>query len=62
MGSLLLLDTSALLTLWDDEPGAERVEQAFELPGSCYACFLSRNGGALPRLERRERVCRSPGL
>ena len=42
MGSLLLLDTSALLTLRDDEPGAERVEQAFELPGRCYACFLSR--------------------
>jgi predicted nucleic acid-binding protein len=32
MGSLLLLDTSALLTLRDDEPGAERVEQAFEQP------------------------------
>ena len=32
MGSLLLLDTSALLTLRDDEPGAERVEQALEQP------------------------------
>ena len=42
MGSLLLLDTSAPLTLRDDEPGSERVEQAFELPGRCYACFLSR--------------------
>ncbi len=42
MGSLLLLDTSALLTLRDDEPGAERVEQAFEQPDRCYACFLSR--------------------
>ncbi len=42
MGSLLLLDTSALLTLRDDEPGAERVEQAFEQPERCYACFLSR--------------------
>ena len=27
MGSLLLLDTSALLTLRDDEPGAARVEE-----------------------------------
>ena len=42
MGSLLLLDTSALLTLRDDEPGAERVEQALEQPDRCYACFLSR--------------------
>lgn len=42
MGSLLLLDTSALLTLRDDEPGAERVAQAFEQPDRCYACFLTR--------------------
>ena len=42
MGSLLLLDTSALLTLRDDEPGAEQVEQALEQPDRCYACFLSR--------------------
>lgn len=42
MGSLLLLDTSALLTLRDDEPGAGRVEQALEQPQRCYACFLSR--------------------
>jgi predicted nucleic acid-binding protein len=42
MGSLLLLDTSALLTLRDDEPGADRVEQAFTEPERCYACFLSR--------------------
>ena len=42
MGALLLLDTSALLTLRDDEPGADRVEQALEHPGHCYACFLSR--------------------
>jgi predicted nucleic acid-binding protein len=42
MGALLLLDTSALLTLRDDEPGAERVEQAFEQPDRCYACFLTR--------------------
>ncbi len=42
MGSLLLLDTSALLTLRDDEPGATRVEEALEHPRRCYACFLSR--------------------
>jgi predicted nucleic acid-binding protein len=42
MGSLLLLDTSALLTLRDDEPGDARVEEALEQPGRCYACFLSR--------------------
>lgn len=42
MGSLLLLDTSALLTLRDDEPGADRVEQAIAEPERCYACFLSR--------------------
>ncbi len=42
MGALLLLDTSALLTLRDDEPGAERVEQAFEQPDRCYGCFLTR--------------------
>ena len=42
MGSLLLLDTSALLTLRDDEPGAARVEEALEQPGRCHACFLSR--------------------
>ncbi|QPN59163.1 PIN domain-containing protein [Synechococcus sp. CBW1002] len=42
MAALLLLDTSALLTLRDDEPGADRVEQALERQGRCYACFLSR--------------------
>ena len=42
MSVLLLLDTSALLTLRDDEPGAERVEQALAQPQHCYACFLSR--------------------
>ena len=42
MGSHLLLDTSALLTLRDDEPGAGRVEEALEQPGRCYACYLSR--------------------
>ncbi|MCP9807465.1 PIN domain-containing protein [Cyanobium sp. T1B-Tous] len=42
MASLLLLDTSALLTLRDDEPGAEQVEQALEQPERCCACFLTR--------------------
>ena len=42
MGSLVLLYTSALFTLRDDEPGAARVEEALEQPGRCYACFLSR--------------------
>jgi hypothetical protein len=42
MASLLLLDTSALLTLRDDEPGAGRVEEALGHPHPCYACFLSR--------------------
>ena len=42
MPALILLDTSALLTLRDDEPGADRVEQALAQPNHCYACFLSR--------------------
>jgi predicted nucleic acid-binding protein len=41
-GALVLLDTSALLTLRDDEPGADQVEQALAQPQRCYACFLSR--------------------
>lgn len=40
-----LLDTSALLTLRDDEPGADRVAQLLELAqeGSarCLCCFVS---------------------
>ncbi|CAK6686810.1 PIN domain-containing protein [Synechococcus sp. CBW1107] len=36
------LDTSALLTLRDDEPGADRVEQALEAPVRCMACFITR--------------------
>jgi predicted nucleic acid-binding protein len=40
--ALLLLDTSALLTLRDDEPGAGRVEEALGHHHPCYACFLSR--------------------
>ncbi len=36
------LDTSALLTLRDDEPGAERVAQILEAPQRCTACFITR--------------------
>lgn len=40
-----LLDTSALLTLRDDEPGAERVaevlHQAARGKARCYGCFIS---------------------
>lgn len=40
-----LLDTSALLTLRDDEPGAERVaeilQQAAKGKTRCYGCFIS---------------------
>jgi len=36
------LDTSALLTLRDDEPGAERVAQILEAPVRCVACYLTR--------------------
>ena len=42
MASLYLLDTSALLTLRDDEPGADRVEALLENSQRCYACFLTR--------------------
>ncbi len=41
-----LLDTSALLTLRDDEPGAERVAQLLTLAAQgkarCFGCFMSR--------------------
>jgi predicted nucleic acid-binding protein len=40
-----VLDTSALLTLRDDEPGAERVAEvlglALEGKAKCFACFIS---------------------
>jgi len=36
------LDTSALLTLRDDEPGADRVALALEQPVRCVGCFISR--------------------
>ena len=40
-----LLDTSALLTLRDDEPGAQRVAEVLQLATSgaakCYGCFIT---------------------
>ena len=40
-----VLDTSGLLTLRDDEPGAERVAEvlglALEGKAKCFACFIS---------------------
>lgn len=42
MSTLMLLDTSALLTLRDDEPGADRVEALLNGPDRCLVCFLSR--------------------
>lgn len=40
-----LLDTSALLTLRDDEPGAERVAEVLQSASQgkarCYGCFMS---------------------
>ena len=40
-----LLDTSALLTLRDDEPGAQRVaevlQSASQGKAKCYGCFIS---------------------
>ena len=40
-----LLDTSALLTLRDDEPGAQRVAEVLQLAAQgkakCYGCFMS---------------------
>ena len=36
------LDTSAILTLRDDEPGAERVAILLEGPNPCFACFITR--------------------
>lgn len=40
-----VLDTSALLTLRDDEPGAERVAEVLKLAergkARCYGCFIS---------------------
>lgn len=35
-------DTSALLTLRDDEPGADRVEEILESQARSVACFISR--------------------
>ena len=36
------LDTSAILTLRDDEPGAERVAMLLEGPNPCFSCFITR--------------------
>lgn len=40
-----VLDTSALLTLRDDEPGADRVAEVLHLASEnkakCYGCFMS---------------------
>ena len=36
------LDTSAILTLRDDEPGAERVAMLLDGPDPCFACFITR--------------------
>ena len=36
------LDTSAILTLRDDEPGAERVAMVLEGPDPCFTCFITR--------------------
>ena len=40
--SRFCLDTSALLTLRDKEPGADRVAQLLEAPVRCVACFITR--------------------
>ena len=39
--SRYLLDTSALLALRDDEPGAARVEQLLSEGSPCLACFIT---------------------
>ena len=36
------LDTSAIITLRDDEPGAESVATLLEGPDPCLACFITR--------------------
>ena len=36
------LDTSAIITLRDDEPGAELVATLLEGPDPCFACFITR--------------------
>ncbi|MFM7676400.1 MAG: PIN domain-containing protein [Synechococcus sp.] len=38
----LCLDTSALLTLRDNEAGADRVAHVLDQPIRCLACFISR--------------------
>jgi ribonuclease VapC len=45
MTTFCLLDTSALLTLRDDEPGADRVAELLSRTATketvCYGCFMS---------------------
>ena len=36
------LDTSAIITLRDDEPGAEHVATLLEGADPCFACFITR--------------------
>ena len=36
------LDTSAILALRDDEPGAERLATLLDGPDPCFACFITR--------------------
>ena len=36
------LDTSAILTLRNGEPGAELVAMLLEGPDPCFACFITR--------------------
>ena len=36
------LDSLAILTLRDDEPGAEDVAMLLEGPDPCFACFITR--------------------
>ena len=40
--ALVLLDTSALLALRDDEPGSDRVAALLDGAGRCLACFMTR--------------------
>ena len=46
MASRWLLDTSALLALRDDEPGADRVARLLQAAQNgeshCFVCFMSR--------------------
>lgn len=43
--SRFCLNTSALLALRDNEPGADHVAQLLEAPVRCVACFMTRMEG-----------------